>query len=121
MTLYERIGGKLAVNAAVDRFYDLMLSDDRVKHYFSNVNMDKQRLHQKSFITYALGGADPYPGRSLRDAHQKLVDEKGLSDEHFDATIENLATALKDLKVPEDLIAEAGNALESMRNDILCR
>lgn len=54
--VFKRIGGKGAVNAAVDRFYEYMLSDDRVKHFFANTNMDKQRQHQKDFITFALGG-----------------------------------------------------------------
>ena len=48
--VFKRIGGKAAVDAAVDRFYEYMLTDDRVKHFFANINMEKQRQHQKDFI-----------------------------------------------------------------------
>lgn len=119
--VFKRIGGKGAVDAAVDRFYEYMLSDDRVKHFFINTNMDKQRQHQKDFITFALGGSTAYAGKDMRSAHQHMVDHMGLSDAHFDATVENLVKALRDLNVPEDVIADAGTIVESTRNDVLCR
>ncbi len=43
-----------------------------------------------------------------------------VSDEHFDAVIENLGAALKKLDVPDNLIGEAA-AIESTRNDVLNR
>jgi len=119
--VFKRIGGRAVVDSVVDRFYDYMLTDDRVKHFFANVNMDKQRQHQKDFITYALGGSTKYDGKDLRSAHQHLVDHMGLSDEHFDATVENLVTALRDMNVPGNLIEEAGKIVESTRNAVLCR
>jgi len=119
--VFKRIGGRAAVDAAVDRFYEYMLSDERVKHFFDDVNMEKQRQHQKDFITYALGGSPGYSGNDLRTAHQPLVDKMGLSDEHFDATVENLVKALRDLNVAEDVIADAGAIVESTRDDVLCR
>jgi hemoglobin len=57
----------------------------------------------------------------MRAAHQHMVDYKGLSDMHFDATLENLVKALQDLNVPEDIIQEAGAIVESTRDDVLCR
>lgn len=120
-TLYERIGGKEAVSAAVDRFYDIMLADERVKRFFTDTNMDKQRQHQKNFVTLALGGPNSYDGRDMREGHRHLVEKLGLNDSHFDATVENLVTALRDLNVPEDIIGEVGAVLETTRNDVLCR
>jgi hemoglobin len=115
------MGGKGAIEAVVNRFYELMLSDDRVKDFFKKTNMEKQKIHQRDFIIFALGGSTEYAGKDMRSAHQHLVDHKGLSDMHFDATVENLVTALRDLNVPEAMIAEAGKIVESTRNDILCR
>ncbi len=110
----KRIGGRAVVDSVVDRFYDYMLTDDRVKQFFTNVNTDKPRQRQKDFIAYALGGSTKYEGKDLRSAHQHLVDR-------FDATVENLVTAMRDLNVPGDLTEEAGNILESTRNEVLCR
>ena len=41
-SLYERLGGDAAVNAAVDIFYRKVLSDDRVNDFFDGVDMDAQ-------------------------------------------------------------------------------
>lgn len=120
-SVFKKLGGKPAVEAAVKRFYEYMLADDRVKHFFANTNMEKQHQHQAEFIAFALGSDEGYKGKDMRSAHQHLVDHKGLSDEHFDATVENLVKALRDLDVPEDIISEAGVIVESTRNDVLCR
>ena len=120
-TLFERLGGKEAISAVVDRFYDIMLADERVKHFFVETNMDKQRLHQKNFVTMATGGDSEYSGKDMREAHKHLVEKMGLSDVHFDATVENLVQALHEFNVPENLIAELGTTLETTRKDVLNR
>jgi len=38
-SLYERLGGAAAVDAAVDLFYTKVLADDRIKHFFEGVDM----------------------------------------------------------------------------------
>ncbi len=118
-TLFEKIGGADAVNAAVEKFYKKVLADDRIKHFFEGVDMDRQAKHQKRFLTYAFGGAPSYPGKTMRIAHKRLVEDMGLSDEHFDAVLENLGKTLKELGVPDDLIGEAASIAESTRNDVL--
>ncbi|GAP98439.1 group I truncated hemoglobin [Leptolyngbya sp. NIES-2104] len=67
-TLYEKLGGKAAIEAAVDQFYQRVLDDDRISHFFTGVDMQKQRQHQKAFLTYAFGGSSGYDGRMLREA-----------------------------------------------------
>jgi hemoglobin len=120
-SLFEKIGGEVAVNAAVDLFYVKMLADERVKHFFENTDMEKQREHQKKFLTFAFGGPKSYSGRAMKAAHAHLVSEMGLNDMHFDAVMENLGASLQELNVPEDLIEEAAAIAESVRNDVLGR
>ena len=105
-TLYEKIGGKAAVDLAVDKFYDKILADDRISHFFADTNMAKQRGHQRAFLTYAFGGTDKYEGRSMREAHKNLVVNKGLNEGHFRAVLENLEATLQELEVAPDLIGE---------------
>jgi len=119
-TLYEKIGGEAAVNAAVDIFYRKVLADDRIKHFFTGVDMGKQSAKQKAFLTMALGGPNAYTGADMRKGHAHLV-AKGLNDSHFDAVMENLGATLTELKVPADLIAQAAAIAESTRNDVLGR
>ncbi|MGI0484714.1 group I truncated hemoglobin [Pantanalinema rosaneae CENA516] len=120
-TLYEKLGGKDAVEAAVDRFYDRVLNDSRIKHFFNNVDMHRQREHQKAFLTYAFGGAAHYDGKTMRAAHKHVVEDMGLKGEHFDAVAENLVATLKELGVSDELIAEvaAVAAAPEHKRDVL--
>lgn len=118
MSLYEEIGGEGAVNAAVDIFYRKVLQDDRIKQFFDGVDMDKQAAKQKAFLTMAFGGPHNYTGADMRKGHAHLV-ARGLNDSHFDAVMENLGATLKELNVPENLIAQAAAIAESTRNDVL--
>ncbi|MBX2851207.1 MAG: group 1 truncated hemoglobin [Phycisphaeraceae bacterium] len=118
-SLYERIGGEAAVDAAVDKFYEKVLADDRIKDFFVAVDMDRQRAKQKNFLTYAFGGPVNYSGKSMRAAHAKLVEERGLNHDHFVAVAENLQATLEDLGVPEDLIGEVMAIAGSTHDDVL--
>ena len=117
-SLYERIGGEAAVNAAVELFYRKVLSDYRINRFFDDSDMDKQIAKQKAFFTMAFGGPNNYTGLDMRNAHAPLV-KMGLDNSHFDAVMEHLGATLVELKVPADLIAEAAAIAESARKDVL--
>ncbi len=119
-SLFEKLGGEAAVDAAVDIFYRRVLSDHRINRFFENVDMEKQAAKQKAFLTMAFGGPNNYTGADMRKAHAHLV-EKGLNDTHFDAVMEHLTGTLEELKVPKELIDEVAAIAESTRNDVLCR
>lgn len=106
MTLFEKLGGAAAVDLAVNNFYERVLHDDRIKHFFADIDMVKQRAHQKAFLTYAFGGTDKYDDRYMREAHKELVAQQGLNSTHFDAVAENLMITLKQMEVPDELLAE---------------
>lgn len=116
-SLYDRIGGEAAVNAAVDVFYRKVLRDPRIREFFDTVDMERQHAKQKAFLTVAFGGPNKYTGMDMRKGHAHLK----LTDVHFDAVLENLGATLKELKVPDALIAEAAAIAESTRNDVLNR
>jgi hemoglobin len=119
-SLFEQIGGAAAVDAAVDRFYRHVLSDERIAHFFDGVDMARQAAKQKAFLTMAFGGPHNYTGQDMRRGHAHLV-EQGLNDSHFDAVVENLAKTLRELGVGEDLITQVAAIAESTRNDVLGR
>lgn len=117
-SLFDRIGGEAAMDAAVDLFYRKVLADDRINSFFEGTDMVRQRAKQKAFLTMALGGPNSYTGKDMREGHAHLV-AKGLNDSHFDAVMENLGATLTELGVPADLIGEAAAIAESTRNDVL--
>ncbi len=117
-SLFEQLGGEAAVNAAVDKFYRRVLSDDRVNRFFEGVDMDKQASKQKAFLTMAFGGPNSYTGLDMRRGHAHLV-KMGLNDSHFDAIVENLGGTLKEMGVPDNLIAQVAAIAETTRADVL--
>lgn len=120
-SIFDKLGGEPAMDAAVDLFYEKVLADARIKHFFANTDMDKQRDHQKKFLSFAFGGAANYTGRGMREAHAELVEKMGLDESHFDAVMENLAATLQELQVPAEIIGEAAAVAESVRNEVLGR
>lgn len=116
-SLYQKLGGWAAINAAVDAFYVKVLADNRVKHFFADVSMPKQHRKQKEFLSYALGGPLPWTGKDMRKAHEGM----GLTDEHFNAIAENLVATLKDLKISQDLIDQVIAVVATTKDDVLGR
>ncbi|BDC49910.1 group 1 truncated hemoglobin [Bryobacterales bacterium F-183] len=119
-SLYDQLGGAAAVDAAVDIFYRKVLSDDRVSHFFDDVDMDRQAAKQKAFLTMAFGGPHNYTGADMRRGHAHLV-ARGLNDGHFDTIVELLGSTLAELNVPQPLIAQVAAIAESTRADVLNR
>lgn len=116
-SLYQKLGGQAAINAAVDLFYTKVLVDDRVKHFFDDVNMKRQHNQQKAFLAAALGGPVAWTGKDMRTAHASL----DLNDTHFDAIAEHLQATLVELKVPKELIDQVMGIVASTRDDVLNR
>ena len=117
-SLFERIGGEAAVRATVIKMYDKILGDEELAPFFDNIEVEKLRLSQSAFVTYAFGGPNHYTGKSLRHAHRGAV-SKGLSERHFDLVSTHLKTAMQELNVPTDLINEALAIVGSTRKDVL--
>ncbi len=118
MSLYEKLGGDGAVDAAVDIFYRKVLLDDRINEYFDGVDMTGQAQKQKAFLTMVLGGPNSYTGKDMREGHKHLV---GLNDSHVDAVIELLGETLQELGVGDEDIAEVAALANSVRDHVLNR
>lgn len=114
-SLYDRIGGKPALEAAVDRFYERVLADERIRHFFRSVDMDDQRNKQKRFLAYVFGANETWGGKSMRDAHAHMK----LTDEHFTAVAGHLQGTLQELGVPAELIGEVMTIAASTHDDVL--
>ena len=114
-SLYDRLGGSAAVNAAVDLFYRKVLTDDRIQHFFNDVDMKTQIGKQKKFLVYAFGGPAKYDGKDMRRAHEHL----DLNEEHFGAVAEHLQATLEELNIPGELIEQVMAIAASTHDDVL--
>ncbi len=115
VTLFERIGGIDAVNAAVDIFYKRVLADDTINHFFANTNIKTQAGKQKAFLAYAFGAPTGYTGKSMREAHAKM----NLNEDHFNAVASHLEETLQEMNVPQNLIEEVMAIAGSTKDDVL--
>lgn len=75
-SLYQRLGGKAAIGAAVEALYERVLADRQLKKFFRGVEMDRLKNQQKAFFTQALGGPARYRGPDMKPSahapgHQK--------------------------------------------------
>jgi hemoglobin len=115
VSVYEELGGEAAIALAVDSFYERMLGDDTLAHWFEGMDMVTLKDHQRAFLTVALGGPEQYDGRSMRNAHSGL----GITDADYTRTIGHLADALTSLGVAPDLVAVVTRRIELMRAAIV--
>jgi hemoglobin len=67
------------------------------------------------FVSAALGGPNPYKGKSMRAAHKGM----GLTDDHFDAVVDELTNAMDEMGVEEKDIEAVIGTVEGLRDDVL--
>lgn len=112
---YEAVGGGPAVSAVVNDFYERILSDPQLVHYFEGVDMPRLKRHQVLLVTKVLGGPDSYTGRTLREAHAGL----GITKPDFDKVVGHLAGAMTDAGVSDDVLGRAAAVVVATEPDIV--
>ena len=116
-SLYERLGGKPAIQAVVDDFIGNVAADNRINSFFANTNIPRLNTMLVNQICQATGGPCKYEGRSMKAAHAGM----GVSDANFNALVEDLVKSLNKFNVPEKEKNELLTALASMKGDIVSR
>ncbi|EMA39029.1 group I truncated hemoglobin [Halococcus hamelinensis] len=116
-SVYEEIGGKAAVEAVVEDFYDRVLSDDRLVGFFDGTDMAELRAHQVQFISAVAGGPMTYSGDEMRDAHRHL----DIREADFEAVGTHLERALRENGVDEANIAAIMDEVSALEDPILGR
>ena len=99
----------------IQNFYERMVGDERLSHYFAGINMAQLRAHQRSFLVAALAGPELFNDLTLAAAHLPL----GLSDDDFDRAVRHLTEGMIDAGVPDAAIAPIADRLEPLRPHIV--
>lgn len=114
-TLYDALGGRDAIEAVVDRFYERVVGDDSLAPFFEDVDMDRLRAHQTAFLSAATGGPYEYSGVNMREAHAHL----DLTGEDFDAVADHLRETLEEFDVGREQIIELMVTVVELRPDVV--
>jgi len=115
--LYELVGGHQTIKAATERFYQKVLEDENLRHFFSQTDMAHLRSRQVMFISMLLGGG-VYTGKDIHGAHAQARD-LGLNDAHFDLFLKHFSAALEDVGVKPENAEKITKFLERKRKAVL--
>jgi hemoglobin len=115
--LYDLIGGRSTIEAATKLFYDKILQDDSLRHFFEGVDVAHLRSRQAMLISMLLGGR-VYTGKDIRDAHARSRDQ-GLNGAHFDLFLQHFRAALEEVGVMPENAEKVMKRLESKRGSVL--
>jgi hemoglobin len=99
ISVYQAIGGRAALTAAVDDFFGRLLADPVLSPFFPGGVGPRHRAYMVTILGEALGGPERYRGPGLAAAHGGL----GITDAHFDRTAAHLHDTLDGLGVPGHL------------------
>lgn len=113
--LYERIGGSEAIEAAIDAFYVRVLEDDRVRHYFDDIEMARLKRHQKQFFEFGTGGPGEYDVTLIETLHAR----HNIDEEAYEVFIGHFEDTLEAFGVPEQEHRELMEAIHAFRDDVI--
>lgn len=119
-SLYERLGGKKAIEAVVADFVGRAATDPRISSFFADTASDPKRVEKlkKNLVDQiceASGGPCKYKGKDMKTAHKGM----GVTSAAFGALVEDLVATLDKFKVPEAEKNELLSALAPMKGDIV--
>src|SRR5262245_60054306 len=93
-SLYERLGGKPAIQAVVDDFVGNVAADGRINQRFAGANIPRLKTMLVDQICEATGGPCKYPGQNMKAAHAGMK----ITDAEFSALVDDLVKSLDKFK-----------------------
>src|SRR6187551_507731 len=69
-TLFERLGGEVALRAIIVRFVDRMFDDLMIGYLFRAADRDRVKAKEYEFAARHLGADVAYTGRAIHEAHR---------------------------------------------------
>ncbi len=115
ISIYQAIGGRAALVAAVDDFFGRLLADPVLGPFFPQGVGPRHRAYLVTILGEALGGPERYRGPDLAGAHRGLR----ISDTHFDRAAAHLAATLDGLGVPRHLADQIVGIVAGLRPAIV--
>lgn len=115
--LYERLGGKPALNAVVGELWNVVAADTRINSRFAHTKPEVFGAQLVDFLCQASGGPCQYTGRDMKSAHTGMK----LTSAEFGALAEDTIKALDKFKVPAKEKDEVIGMLASLKGDVVDR
>lgn len=113
--LFERLGGKPAIEAVVDDFLARVSQDERINAGFAGAHIPRLRTRLIELFCVGTGGPCTYSGRDMKTVHTGM----GVTSAQFDALAGHLVATLDKFKVPEKEKGELLAIVGPMKKDIV--
>ncbi|OGS90502.1 MAG: hemin transporter [Gallionellales bacterium GWA2_60_18] len=113
--LYDRLGGKPALNAVVGELWSVVAADSRINGRFAHTKPEVFGAQLVDFLCQASGGPCQYTGHDMKSAHTGMM----LTDAEFNALAEDTIKALDKFKVPAREKDEVIGMLGSLKGDVI--
>lgn len=116
-TLFERCGGFSTVRKIVSAFYDKVLDNDRLQHYFADVDMRRLIDHQTQFISAIMGGPSSLTDDVVRRVHARL----GISSSEYREMASIIRETFEDFDFEPDEVGYVYNEVMRRQSLIVTR
>jgi hemoglobin len=113
--LYDRLGGKAAIEAVVDDFFARVAADPAINASFAVSHVPRTRQRLIELLCLATGGPCTYSGRDMKTTHKGM----GVTEAQFNALAGHLVATLDKFKVPEKEKSELLALIGPMKPDIV--
>jgi hemoglobin len=117
-SLYKQLGGREGISIVVNDFTANMAADPRVNIRFKDAkpnDIERFKSNLADQICEAGGGPCSYLGKDMKTAHKDMR----ITEDEWNATVENLVKALDKNNVPAQAKQELLGALGPMKKDIV--
>jgi hemoglobin len=115
--LYQRLGGREAINAVVKDLLANGIADARLQPRLSGMDAAKCERQLTDLLCQATGGPCKYTGRDMKTAHTG----SNVTETEWTAFTENLAKTFDRFNVPARERGELVNMLLPMKGDVVGR
>ncbi|MDR6680678.1 hemoglobin [Pseudomonas psychrotolerans] len=95
--LYQELGGQPGITRIVEGMLLNIARDERIRHYFANVDIGRLRRLLIQQFCAETGGPCRYQGASMAESHRGL----NLQPADFNALVEDLQLAMQQQDVPQ--------------------
>jgi hemoglobin len=113
--LYQRLGGREAIEAVVEDLVSRAAKDDRINKKFARTDIPRLEVMLVDQICEATGGPFSYKGREMRETHEGM----GVTTGEFNALVEDLIAALNRFEVPKTEQEELVALLAPLKSEIV--
>lgn len=113
--LFERLGGKGAIEAVVDDFLGRVAADTSINAGFAVAHVPRVRQRLIELVCVGTGGPCTYSGRDMVKAHAG----QAITNAQFDSLVGHLVATLDKFKVPAAEKNELLGVLGPMRPSIV--